>query len=104
MSHFGELKKIKKLIFDVDTKTSQEAKSWLLCMEKYFELHDYPNTKRMSLVIYHLSGREPIWWEHLKHLKEIEDMKVKWEIFKNISRGSTYLKGTMTEKEKNSMN
>ena len=43
--------------FNGEIKTSQEAKSWLLGMKKYFQVQDYSGNMKARVAIFNLNGR-----------------------------------------------
>ena len=64
----------------------QEAKAWLLGIKKYFQVQDYSRNMKAQVSIFNLNGRESIWWEHFKQVKNISERKLKWKQFKNYFR------------------
>lgn len=70
MTH-GEFKKARLPTFDGMDVTGLAAEAWLLGMERYFKIHDYSENEKAWIVIFNLSGRALIWWEHLVQFKGI---------------------------------
>jgi hypothetical protein len=78
----GELKKMKPPNFNGENKNGEEAKSWLLEMKKYFQLHDYPSREETRIATYHLQGKVVMWCDQLKKEKKLDERKVTWRHFK----------------------
>jgi hypothetical protein len=51
-------------------------------MKKYFHLHDYPSRLETIISTYHLQGKETMWWDHLKKVKNLDEKRVSWRKFK----------------------
>ena len=66
-----EFKKARPPTFNGEIKNGQEAEAWLLGMRKYFQVQDYSGNMKARVSIFHLSGRESIWWDHLGLVKKI---------------------------------
>ena len=77
-----EFQKAKPPTFDGDEKSIQGAKAWLLGMMKYFQANDYSRNMKEMVSIFSLNGRESIWWDHLRKVKNINDKKIVWKQFK----------------------
>ena len=50
----GELRKIKPPTFDGKVKHGEEAKTWLVGLQKFFQLHNYSSTMEVRIDTYHL--------------------------------------------------
>jgi hypothetical protein len=61
----GEMNKIKPPTFDGEHKKDEEAKTWLLGMRKYFQLHNYSSHEEGIITIYQLKGKASMWWDQL---------------------------------------
>jgi hypothetical protein len=48
----GEMNKIKPPKFDGEHQKEEDAKTWLLCMRKYFQLQNYSSYVEGIIVIY----------------------------------------------------
>ena len=57
----------------------QEDEAWLLGMRKYFQVQDYSGNMKARVVIFNLTGRAPIWWEHFRQVKKINERKIVWK-------------------------
>lgn len=68
----NEFKKAKPPTFDGDLKKSWDEKSWLLAMNKFFELHEYTENMKASIAIFNLKGKVYIWWEDVKWVRDIK--------------------------------
>lgn len=64
----------------------EDAEAWILGMNKFFELHEYANNMKALIAIFSLKGKEDIWWEDVKWVRDIRtDNLSRWE-FKRIFR------------------
>ena len=77
-----EFKKARPPIFNGEVKIGQEAEAWLLEMKKYFQVQDYSGKMKERVSIFNLNGRESIWWENLRQVKNINDRNIVWKKFK----------------------
>ena len=57
----NEFKKSRTPTFNGEINTVQEAKSWLLGMNKYFQVQAYSGNMKAKVAIFNLNGRESIW-------------------------------------------
>jgi hypothetical protein len=78
----GEMNNIKPPTFDGEHKKDEDAKTWLLGMRKYFQLHNYSSQAEGRIVIYHLKGKTSMWWDQFVQVQHIDDRKVTWREFK----------------------
>jgi len=85
-----ELKKKKLPTFDGDVKKREDAKAWILGMNKFFELHEYTNNMKARIVILSLKGKADIWWEDVKQVTNIMTNDLTCQEFKRIF-GKKYL-------------
>ena len=77
-----EFKKSKPLSIDGDLKKSEDAKAWLLGMNKFFELHDYTENMMARIVILIFKWKANIWWEDVKWVRDIRTKELSWHEFK----------------------
>jgi len=61
-----EFKNVKPPIFDGNVKKMEDAKAWVLGINKIFELHEYTDNMKAKVVIFSLKGKVYIWWEDVK--------------------------------------
>lgn len=66
-----EFKKSKPPTFDGELKKLEDAKTSLLGMKKFFELHDYTKNMKARISIFSLKGKADIWWEDVKRVRGI---------------------------------
>ena len=52
-------------------KKSQDIEAWLLGMNKFFRFHDYLENMKAKIVTFSLKGKEIIWWEDVKNVRDI---------------------------------
>ena len=78
-----EFKKARPPTFNGDIKNGQEAKAWLLGMNKYFQVQDYYGNMKAKVAIFNLTGRASIWWEHFRQVKNINERNIVWKQFQN---------------------
>ena len=81
-SSCDEFKKARPPTFNGEVKTGQEAEPWLLGMRKYFQVQEYSGNMKARVAIFNLYGRVSIWWEHLRKVKNINDINIVWNKFK----------------------
>jgi hypothetical protein len=74
----GEIRKIKPPNFNGDHRKGEEAEAWLLEMNKYFQLHDYPSQIEAKISTYHLQGKTTMWWDQLKQDNNIDEKMITW--------------------------
>lgn len=87
MGYFpNELKKSKPLTFHGDLKNSEDAEAWLLKMMKFIELHDYTENMKAKIAIFSLKGKEDIWWEDVKQVRDIRMKELSWHEYNIIFR------------------
>jgi hypothetical protein len=63
-------------------KSNEEAEAWLLGMRKYFQVHDRSGNMKARVTIYNLSDIASIWWEDIKNVKKLSEMKTMCKLFK----------------------
>jgi hypothetical protein len=79
----GEMKKIMPPTFDGEHNKDEDAKTWLLGMRKYFQLHNYSSQAEGRIFIYHLKGfKASMWWDRFVRVQHIDEKKVTWREFK----------------------
>ena len=99
----GELRRIKPPTFDGEVKQGEDAESWLLGLRNFFQLHQYTPNMEARVDMYHLQGKEYIWWDQLVKLKDIDEEKTSWRKFKKYFKKDTSLSTTMTRIWRNSL-
>jgi hypothetical protein len=52
----GEMNNIKPPTFDGDHQKDEEAKTWLIGMRKYFQLHNYSSHAEGRITVYQMKG------------------------------------------------
>jgi hypothetical protein len=57
------MNKIKPPTFDGEHKKDEDAETWLLVLKKYFQLHTHSSHEEGIISIYHLKGKESMWWD-----------------------------------------
>jgi hypothetical protein len=78
----GEMNKIKPPTFDGEHKKDEKAKTWLMSMRKYFQLHNYSSHAEGRISIYQLKGKASMWWDQLVQVQHIKEKSVTWREFK----------------------
>jgi hypothetical protein len=78
----GEMNKIKPPTFDGEHKKYEDAKTWLLAIRKYFQLHTYSSHAEGRIDIYQLKGKASMWWDQLVQAQHIVEKSVTWREFK----------------------
>jgi hypothetical protein len=59
----------------------EEVEAWLLGLKKYFQVHNYSKNTKVRIDIFILNGGVSIWWEDLKELKGLKEIKLIWKYF-----------------------
>ena len=67
-------------------KKSQDAKVWLLGMNKFVRLHDYSMNMKAVIDTFNLKGKADIWWEDVKQIRDIRTYDLSWWEFKILFR------------------
>jgi hypothetical protein len=78
----GELRKINPPTFSGEHRKGEEEETWVLKMNKYFELHEYPSNVEARISTHHLQGKEDMWWDQLKQSKNLDEKRISWRQFK----------------------
>ena len=94
----GEFKKIKAHTFDTKLDLGEKVEAWLLGMNKYSKMHDYPSKVEVGLTIYNLNGKAAQWWRELKLTKNMKERKVSWKFFKKMLQDK-YMSKSFFEKK-----
>jgi hypothetical protein len=76
------MNKIKPPTFYGEHKKDEDAKTWLLGMRKYFQLHNYSSLAKGRIFIYQLKGKASMWWDQLVQVQHIKEKSVTWREFK----------------------
>ena len=76
------MNKIKPPTFDGEHKKDEDAKTWLLDMRKYFQLHNYSSHAEGRISIYQLNGKASMWRDQLVQVQQIKEKSVTWREFK----------------------
>jgi hypothetical protein len=66
----------------VNINKGEEVNAWLLEMNKYFHLHNYPSRVETRIETYHLQGKATMWLDKLNQSKHLDEKKVSWRQFK----------------------
>jgi hypothetical protein len=77
-----KLRKLKPPSFDGENKKGEDEETWLLGMRKYFQLHNYSSNEKSRIAPYHLQGKESMWWDWLKQVKNLDEKRISWKQFK----------------------
>ena len=78
----GEMNKIKPPTFDGEHKKDEDFETWILCMIKYFQLHNYYSHAEGRIAIYQLKGKASMRWDQLVQVQHIKEKSVTWKEFK----------------------
>jgi len=76
-----EFKKAKPPTFDGEIKKGEEVEAWLFSLKKYFQVRIYSYNTKASIAVFNLDGEDSIWWEDLKKIKRIKEIKLTWKQF-----------------------
>ena len=80
----SEFKNINPTIFDMESKTGEEAKDWLLDIKKHFQNYNYSSNMKVRMAIYNLKGRANVWWQDMKISQGIKENNLEWLEFKKL--------------------
>lgn len=69
-------------------------------MKKYFELHDYTENMKAKITIFGLKGKENIWREDVKQVRDINIEELSWQEFKRHLRNKCLLERYYDNKAK----
>jgi hypothetical protein len=78
----GELNKINPLTFDGEHKKDEDVETWLPGMRKYVKLHNYSSHTEGKFSIYHLKGKESMWWDQFVQERHINEKNITWKEFR----------------------
>jgi hypothetical protein len=78
----GEINKIKPPTFDGEHKKEEDAETWLLGMNKYFQLQNYSAHAEGRIAMYQLKGKVSMWWDQWVQVQHIREKEVTWKEFK----------------------
>ena len=48
----------------------------------YFQIDNYSDMLKARMTIYNLTGKDDIWWQGVKRVKNIREKYVNWSTFK----------------------
>ena len=65
--------------FNGEVKNGQEVEACLLGMRKYFQVQDNLGNMKAKVAIFNLIGRESIWWENFRQVKNINERWILWK-------------------------
>ena len=57
------------------------VESWLININKYFQVYEYSRNLKSRLAIYQLREKATLWWEEVKNFHNIEDQDMTWDTF-----------------------
>jgi hypothetical protein len=78
----GELRNLKPPSFDGEIEREDDVEAWFLGLGSYFQLHNYYSNLEASIVIYHLHGKDAMWWDQLNQVEHINESRITWKKFK----------------------
>jgi hypothetical protein len=78
----GEMNKIKPPTFDGEHKKEEDAETWLLGMNKYFQLQNYSAHAEGRIATHQLKGKAFMWWDQFVQVQHIREKEVTWKEFK----------------------
>ena len=85
MGYFlDDFKKENPPTFDGEMNKSQDVEAWLLGVRKFFGLHDYLENMKARIALFSLKGKEDIWWEDVKNVKDIHEDDLTWHAFERL--------------------
>jgi hypothetical protein len=72
----GEINKIKPPTFYGEHKKDEDAKTFLLGMRKYIQLHNYYSHVEGIIQIYHIKGKTSMWWDQFVQVQHIDEKQI----------------------------
>eukprot|EP00253_Pinus_taeda_P010629 PITA_10629 len=75
----GEFRKIKPPHFDGEQEEAVDT--WLININKYFQLYEYDQNLKARLAIFQLQGKPTLWWEEIKIVKGVSEQNITWDKF-----------------------
>ena len=72
--------------FDGDMKKWEDLEAWILGMNKFSKLHNYTNNMKARGPIFNLKGKENIWCEDVKQVRDIRIYDFSWQELKKLFR------------------
>lgn len=85
-----ELKKPNPHTFDGEINKVEEVNTFLLGMKKYFWVHDCFGNMKADIAIFSLKGKNYIWWEDLRNVKDIKENEISWIMLEEYFREKFY--------------
>jgi hypothetical protein len=82
MKLLENLRRLNPQYLTVKWKLGEEVEAWLSRMQKYFQIYNYSGELKERMAIYNLIGKEDIWWQDIKRIKNIKERKITWKTFK----------------------
>jgi hypothetical protein len=67
--------------FDGEREREDNVESWLLGINKYFQLHNYSSNLDVGIATYHLHGEVAMWWDQLNQVEHINESRITWKQF-----------------------
>jgi len=64
----------------------EDAKEWLLGMNKSYRLHDYSENMKAIIATFSLRGKVDFWWEDVKNVRGIQEEELTWREFERLFR------------------
>ena len=81
-------------------KKQEDVEAWRLGMNFFFELHNYIDNVKATVVIFSLKGKADIWWEDVKWVRDNMTYDLSWREFKRIFRKKYLLERYYNNKAK----
>jgi hypothetical protein len=79
----GELRKLKPPSFGSEREREDDVEAWLLWLRGYFQLHNYSSNLEAKIATYHLHAKVAMWWDQLKQVEHVNEIRITWKQFKN---------------------
>ena len=58
-------------MFNGEVEKGEEAEAWLPGMKNYFHIYNYSDRLKSRMAIYNLIGKDDIWWQDIKRVKNL---------------------------------
>ena len=69
-------------MFNGEVEKGEEAEAWLSGMKNHFQIYNYSDRLKTRMDIYNLIGKDDIWWQDIKRVKNIKEKYVTWRTSK----------------------
>ena len=69
-------------MFNGEVEKGEKVEAWLSGMKKYFHIYNYSDRLKAWMAIYNLTGKDDIWWQDIKRVKNVKEQYLTWRFFR----------------------